>query len=155
MNKKNNGSSMLWKGKPCMLYYWLISSYSSNKIVHIKLHIKLKIEQHESHPEWSHVLWKDRQFLFQFSGTIRITGKRHEHHLTWASSWIGLWCLTPLSTIFQIYRGGLFYWWRKPEYLSHVTDKLYHKMLYRVHVAINGVRTHNFSGDRHWLYRWL
>jgi len=70
-----------------------------------------------------------------------------------------LWCITPRSTIFQLYRDGQFVLVEETgvpgennrPVASHLQTN--YIMLYRVYLAMNKARTYNFSGDRHWLHR--
>ena len=48
--------------------------------------------------------------------------------------------------VFQLYRGGQFYWWRKLEYSEKISDNI---MLYRVHLAMSRIENHYYGGDRH------
>ena len=63
---------------------------------------------------------------------------------------VRLWCLTPLSTIFHLYRDGQFYWWRKPEYhrsaashrqtLSHnVVSSTFDMKFFNTHIKLHSV----------------
>ena len=68
--------------------------------------------------------------------------------------WCGLWCLTPLSTIFSYivavsFIGGENRSTRGKSVASHRQTLSHNVQIYRVHPAMNGVRTFNVSGDRH------
>jgi hypothetical protein len=73
--------------------------------------------------------------------------------------WVQIPLMTRYTRLFHLYHGCRFYCWKKSQYpvktsdLPQVTDKLYHIMLYRVHLVMSGIWTHNVNGDRHWLHR--
>ena len=94
---------------------------------------------------------------------VVITRHFHYYYIYIPSIWFVLgffvwWCLTPLSTIFQLYfyiilleeetgGPGENHW----PVASH-WQTLSHNV---VHLDLIEIRTHNISGDRHWLHRKL
>ena len=89
-----------------------------------------------------------------FFPSYNVMKSLNDHQCIHSSNWtcqrlrqgLGLWCLMPLSTIFQRYCSTLFYWWRKlkkckyPQKninLSQIIDNLYHIMLYQVHITMS------------------
>jgi len=58
-----------------------------------------------------------------------------------------LWCLAPLSTLFQLYRGDQVYWCGGGNRNTQRKPPTWRKSL--ANFAMNGVGTHNLSDDSH------
>jgi hypothetical protein len=77
--------------------------------------------------------------------TTRLIQNKHHHHLM------------KTVTICQWYRGRQFYWCRNPEKNHRPVASHWQTLSYKVVLGtprLRGARTHNISGDRHWLQRW-
>ena len=72
---------------------------------------------------------------------------------------LGFMLFNAISTIFQLYRVGQFYWWRNPEYPEKTTDPPvtcpksltnFITVLYWIHLSWTEFELATLVGDRHW-----
>ena len=153
MSSQQKYCTFIWRGKKLNWPWSLIESLKTSG----KNGLALKQLCGKWNENNGHVMFRGYLKLPSISGRRSKFGgsttymKLKLHLLT-----LGLWCLMPLSTIFQLNSGSQYNCWMKPVCMEKTTDlpqladKLNHIKLCQVHMS--GIWTQNFSGDRHWLH---
>ena len=96
--------------------------------------------------------WSDCLSVFPWTYLIGLVQGFSESNVSWFW-WLGVMVfITTFNNISVIsWRSVLLL--ENPTYLPQVTDKLFHIKLYRVHLVMSMIQTHNFNVDRHWFHR--
>jgi ABC-type Fe3+ transport system permease subunit len=97
---------------------------------------------------------KQQVYVSQSIVQPRITQKSLAKLLSFLLWWLGLWCLTTLSTIFQLYRVILVEKTGVPRENHRPATSHWQTLSHNVvssTLRLSGSRTHNVSGDKHWL----
>ena len=87
-------------------------------------------------------------FIFNL-GAVGVPGESVAVQAWSANLTDGLFCFHNLTLVFSDIFNTISEYPEKITDLSQVTNILYHTMLYRVHLAMSGIRTPILSNDRH------